>query len=69
MAAAAASPGASVTIPGLGRDSLQGDVGFGEVLEKMGASVTLDDASGHRRQAPSSCAASTSTWPACPTPR
>ena len=43
MAAAAARPGASVTIPGLGQDSLQGDVGFGEVLEKMGAAMTLDD--------------------------
>ena len=43
MAAAAVRPGARVTIPGLGRGSLQGDVGFGEVLEKMGAAVTLDD--------------------------
>jgi 3-phosphoshikimate 1-carboxyvinyltransferase len=43
MAAAAVRPGASVTVPGLGRGSLQGDVGFGEVLEKMGAAVTLDD--------------------------
>lgn len=43
MAAAAARPGASVTIPGLGQDSLQGDVGFGEVLEKMGAAMTLHD--------------------------
>ncbi len=43
MAAAAVRPGASVTVPGLGRGSLQGDVGFGEVLEKMGATVTLDD--------------------------
>ena len=45
MATAAAHPGARVTIPGLGRASLQGDVGFGEVLEKMGAAMTLDDAS------------------------
>lgn len=43
MAAAAIRPGARVTIPGLGRTSLQGDVGFGEVLEKMGATVTLND--------------------------
>jgi 3-phosphoshikimate 1-carboxyvinyltransferase len=43
MAAAAIRPGARVTIPGLGRASMQGDVGFGEVLEKMGAAVTLDD--------------------------
>jgi 3-phosphoshikimate 1-carboxyvinyltransferase len=42
MAAAAARPGASVIIPGLGQNSLQGDVGFGEVLEKMGAAMTLD---------------------------
>jgi 3-phosphoshikimate 1-carboxyvinyltransferase len=41
MAAAAALPGARVTVPGLGRNSLQGDVGFGEVLEKMGAAMTL----------------------------
>jgi 3-phosphoshikimate 1-carboxyvinyltransferase len=45
MAAAAARPGASVTIPGLGQNSLQGDVGFGEVLDKMGAAMTLDDGS------------------------
>ncbi|MEO8457820.1 MAG: 3-phosphoshikimate 1-carboxyvinyltransferase [Chloroflexota bacterium] len=43
MAAAAIRPGARVTIPGLGRSSLQGDVGFSEVLQKMGATVTLDD--------------------------
>ena len=43
MAAAAIRPGARVTIPGVGRGSLQGDVGFGEVLEKMGAAVRLDD--------------------------
>lgn len=42
MAAAAARPGAAVTIPGLGQDSLQGDAGFGEVLEKMGAAMTRD---------------------------
>jgi 3-phosphoshikimate 1-carboxyvinyltransferase len=43
MAAAAIRPGARVTIPGLGRASLQGDVGFGEVLAKMGAAVALED--------------------------
>jgi len=43
MAAAAARPGARVTVPGLGDNSLQGDVGFGEVLEKMGAAMLLDD--------------------------
>ena len=50
MAAAAARPGASVTIPGLGRNSLQGDVGFGEVLEKMGAAMTATTVR-HRRSA------------------
>jgi 3-phosphoshikimate 1-carboxyvinyltransferase len=43
MAAAAARSGARVTIPGLGDNSLQGDVGFGEVLEKMGATMLLED--------------------------
>jgi 3-phosphoshikimate 1-carboxyvinyltransferase len=43
MAVAAARPGARVTVPGLGDNSLQGDVGFGEVLEKMGADMLLDD--------------------------
>ena len=41
LAAAAARPGASVTIPGLGSESLQGDVGIAEVLERMGAESTL----------------------------
>ena len=45
MAAAAIRSGARVTIPGLGRTSLQGDVGFGEVLEKMGAMMRLDEES------------------------
>ncbi|MEU6710215.1 3-phosphoshikimate 1-carboxyvinyltransferase [Nonomuraea sp. NPDC046802] len=39
--AAAALTGRTVTIPGLGSDSLQGDVRFAEVLERMGASVDL----------------------------
>jgi 3-phosphoshikimate 1-carboxyvinyltransferase len=43
MAAAAVRPGASVRIPGLGADSLQGDVGFANVLEQMGARVTQDE--------------------------
>lgn len=43
MAAAAVRPGASVRIPGLGANSLQGDVGFATVLEQMGAKVTQDD--------------------------
>lgn len=43
MAAAAVSPGSQVTVPGLGDSSLQGDVGFGEVLRQMGAGFTLAD--------------------------
>ena len=43
LAAAAIHPGARVSIPGLGRRSLQGDVGFARILEEMGAAVTLDD--------------------------
>ncbi|MFC4006846.1 3-phosphoshikimate 1-carboxyvinyltransferase [Nonomuraea purpurea] len=39
--AAAALTGRTVTIPGLGSGSLQGDVRFAEVLERMGASVDL----------------------------
>ncbi|HEY5641169.1 MAG TPA: 3-phosphoshikimate 1-carboxyvinyltransferase [Dehalococcoidia bacterium] len=41
MAAAAAHPGASVRIPGLGEESLQGDVAFAGVLAEMGAEVSL----------------------------
>ena len=37
--AAAAISGGRVTIPGLGRDSIQGDVAFLDVLEQMGAQV------------------------------
>ena len=40
LAAAAISPGSRVTISGLGRQSLQGDVGFADVLRQMGAGVT-----------------------------
>jgi 3-phosphoshikimate 1-carboxyvinyltransferase len=39
--AAAALTGRSVTIPGLGSTSLQGDLKFTEVLRQMGASVAL----------------------------
>ncbi|MEY9967675.1 3-phosphoshikimate 1-carboxyvinyltransferase [Streptacidiphilus sp. MAP12-16] len=39
--AAAALTGRSVTIPGLGSESLQGDIRFAEVLREMGAEVTL----------------------------
>jgi 3-phosphoshikimate 1-carboxyvinyltransferase len=41
LAAAAIVPGAKVTVNGLGKDSLQGDVGFAEVLRRMGASVSV----------------------------
>jgi 3-phosphoshikimate 1-carboxyvinyltransferase len=41
MAAAAVRPGAEVRIPGLGADSLQGDVAFARVLEEMGAEVEM----------------------------
>jgi 3-phosphoshikimate 1-carboxyvinyltransferase len=41
LAAAAISPGSKITIPGLGKQSLQGDVGFADVLRKMGAAVTI----------------------------
>ncbi len=42
LAAAALLPGSSVTVPGLGKSSLQGDVGFADVLRKMGASVSVE---------------------------
>jgi 3-phosphoshikimate 1-carboxyvinyltransferase len=42
LAAAAVSPGATVTIDGLGVRSLQGDVGFADVLRRMGADVVID---------------------------
>jgi 3-phosphoshikimate 1-carboxyvinyltransferase len=41
LAAAAIHPGAAVTIEGLGRKSLQGDVGFADVLRRMGADVKV----------------------------
>ena len=43
--AAAAICGGSVTIPGLGADSLQGDVRFVDVLAAMGAEVRVERAS------------------------
>lgn len=43
LAAAAINPGSRVTIPGLGRSSLQGDVAFAEVLKKMGAGVEISE--------------------------
>ena len=39
--AAAALTGRTVTVPGLGSDSLQGDLGFAGVLQRMGAQVEL----------------------------
>jgi 3-phosphoshikimate 1-carboxyvinyltransferase len=41
LAAAALHNGAKVTVHGLGKQSLQGDVGFADVLHKMGASLVL----------------------------
>jgi 3-phosphoshikimate 1-carboxyvinyltransferase len=43
LAAAAVNPGAKVTIEGLGKKSLQGDVGFGDVLRRMGAKLEFGD--------------------------
>jgi 3-phosphoshikimate 1-carboxyvinyltransferase len=41
LAAAAIHPGSKVTIEGLGKASLQGDVGFADVLHKMGADLVF----------------------------
>lgn len=41
FAAAALTPGAEVTVPGLGTGALQGDLGFVDVLRRMGAEVTI----------------------------
>jgi 3-phosphoshikimate 1-carboxyvinyltransferase len=41
--AAGAIGGGPVRVEGVGRDSIQGDVRFGEVLERMGARVTLGE--------------------------
>jgi 3-phosphoshikimate 1-carboxyvinyltransferase len=41
LAAAAISPGSKVTIEGMGKRSLQGDVGFADVLHRMGASLVF----------------------------
>ncbi|MFD5368130.1 3-phosphoshikimate 1-carboxyvinyltransferase [Streptomyces sp. NPDC127103] len=41
FAAAALEPGRSVTVPGLGTGALQGDLGFVEVLGRMGADVEI----------------------------
>jgi 3-phosphoshikimate 1-carboxyvinyltransferase len=41
LAAAAVHPGSKVTIEGLGKQSLQGDVGFADVLHRMGADLVF----------------------------
>ena len=41
LAAAAVHPGAKVTIEGLGKQSLQGDVAFADLLHKMGAGLVF----------------------------
>ncbi len=41
--AAAAVTGGRVIVPGLGRNSLQGDLGFVRVLEQMGCTVNMTD--------------------------
>jgi 3-phosphoshikimate 1-carboxyvinyltransferase len=41
LAAAAILPGSQCTIEGLGKGSLQGDVGFADVLAQMGAGLTF----------------------------
>ena len=43
--AAAAIKGGSVKVTGIGRESIQGDVAFADVLEKMGAKVEWSDES------------------------
>ena len=42
LAAAAIRPEARITIPNLGSHSLQGDVGFADVLRRMGAHVKIE---------------------------
>jgi 3-phosphoshikimate 1-carboxyvinyltransferase len=41
LAAAAVRPGAKVTIEGLGKQSLQGDVAFADILHQMGADLVF----------------------------
>ncbi|HEX8323750.1 MAG TPA: 3-phosphoshikimate 1-carboxyvinyltransferase [Tepidisphaeraceae bacterium] len=41
LALAALHPGSRITIEGLGKRSLQGDVGFADVLHQMGANLTF----------------------------
>jgi 3-phosphoshikimate 1-carboxyvinyltransferase len=41
LALAAIHPGSKITVQGLGRRSLQGDIGFAELLGRMGAKVVV----------------------------
>lgn len=41
--AAGAIKGGTVKVTGIGRNSMQGDIRFADVLEKMGATITWDD--------------------------
>jgi 3-phosphoshikimate 1-carboxyvinyltransferase len=41
LALAALHPGSKITIEGLGKSSLQGDVGFADVLHRMGANLVF----------------------------
>ena len=43
LAAAAIHPGSRITIAGLGKHSLQGDVAFADVLRRMGAGVVIGE--------------------------
>jgi 3-phosphoshikimate 1-carboxyvinyltransferase len=43
LAIAAIHPGAKVTVKGLGKQSLQGDVGFADLLHEMGADLVFGD--------------------------
>ncbi|WP_137993032.1 3-phosphoshikimate 1-carboxyvinyltransferase [Streptomyces vilmorinianum] len=43
FAAAALGPGRTVTVPGLGTGALQGDLGFVDVLGRMGAEMEITD--------------------------
>ena len=50
LAAAAISPGSKVAVKGLDKQSLQGDVGFADVLRQMGAGVTYGSDGDHRHR-------------------
>jgi len=53
--AAAAISGGTVTVTGLSRDAMQGDVGFCDVLQQMGCNVRFDaDSIDYRRRRPTS---------------